>query len=209
MMKFKSITKLVLIFAIALIASQAVKAQYAYGLSDIVYDNTTKKVTTFSGTALDYWAGLHYDPAVVGGVFEEGQRLGVASHTGFADIFDAIVRLRTTYPSPPDTQYDVLSDHYIVAYFYTTVIVLDDPPGTPERYVKKWYDPLGFSSFGGGAEPSWSSFRGSSSKEEFDDYQYFYLGTTGKGLLPIRQLAQVSQNRAVRQLRVPHQHQRL
>jgi hypothetical protein len=179
-MRFNKILKIVLVFAFVFIASQQIRAQYAYGLSDIVYDNTTGKVTSLSRTSLDYWAGLHYDPAVVGGMFQQGQLLGYSSHTGFANVFSALVRLRTLNSAPPDTRYDVLSDHYIVAYFYTTVIIWDDETPVP---VRRYYDPLGFGSFGGGAEPGWSSFKGSEARENFWEYQYFYLGTTGKGII--------------------------
>lgn len=172
---------LVLSFAILFVASLQVRAQYAYGVSDIVYDPSTKTVASFSGTALDYWAGLHYDPAVVGGIFERGRLLGYASSTGISSFFNAVVRLRTTYPAPPDTRYDVLSDHYIAAYFYTTIVILDDG-GNPIP-ARRWYDPLGFSAFGGGAEPSWSSYRGSPSRETFYEVQYFKLGSTGKGVI--------------------------
>ncbi|HEY0049072.1 MAG TPA: VCBS repeat-containing protein, partial [Pyrinomonadaceae bacterium] len=179
-MSFKKILKIVLVFTFLFIASQEIRAQYAYGLSDIVYDNTTGKVTSLSRTSLDYWAGLHYDPAVVGGVFQEGQLLGYSSHTGYANVFSALVSLRTVNSAPPDTRYDVLSDHYIVAYFYTTVIIWDDETPVP---VRRYYDPFGFGSFGGGSEPGWSSFKGSAARESFWEYQYFYLGTTGKGII--------------------------
>jgi hypothetical protein len=180
-MKSIKILQLIIFLAIIFSVSQTAKAQYAYGLSDIVYDNTTKKVTSFSGTALDFYAGLHYDPAVVGGVFQERSLLGYDSATGYADIFDAIVRLRTTFPAPPDTRYDVLSDHYIAAYFYTDIIIFDED-GTPLPGLR-WYDPLGFSRYGGGGETGWSSFRGSDKLSTFYDVQYFYLGTTGKGVI--------------------------
>lgn len=178
-MKFIKLTKLAIFLALILAVSGEAKAQYAYALSDIVYDNTTKKVTSFSGTALDFWAGLHYDPAVVGGMFQESNLLGYASATGYSNIFDAIVKLRTTFPAPPDTRYDVLSDHYIAAYFYTTVVVVGEE--SPPRYERRWYDPLGFSRYGGAGDTGWYAYKGSDKLSTYYEVQYFYLGTTGRG----------------------------
>jgi len=179
-MNFIKFLRATAIFTIVLVTFQEAEGQYAYALSDIVYDNVTKKVTSLSRTRLDFIAGLHYDPAVVGGMFQEGSFLGAAQNTGFADIVPAVVRLRTTFQSPPDTRFDVLSDHYIVAYFYTEVIIYGDDG---EILGRQWYDPLGFSAFGGGANPGWKSYMGSNRVATYVDYQYFRIGRTGRGVI--------------------------
>lgn len=180
-MKINNLIKLILILVVVLIASQTTKAQYAYGSSRIVYDNTTKKVTTTSITRLDYYAGLYYDPAVVGDVYKQGVRAGIAYDEGFANVVPARVVLQTINPAPPNTRYDLYSDHYVIAYFYVEVIITDDD-GTPLS-VRRWYDPLGFRALGGGHSPGWYEYNGSSRRESFDERQLFYLGTTGIGLI--------------------------
>ncbi len=181
-MKIKYIIRTFLIVSIFVIGFQSINAQYAYGLSDIVYDPVSKKVTTTSITSLDFWAGLHYDPAVVGDVYEEGTRVGLGYSAGFAHIVDADVRMRSINPAPPNTRYDIYSDHYIIAYYYTEVIILDDETEIPQ-IVQQWYDPLGFSNFGAGQNPGWYEFGGSENNSTFSGSRHFYLGTTGKGLI--------------------------
>lgn len=179
-MKIKFMTKTFFMVVLLFITSQSINAQYAYGLSEIVYDPVSKKVATNSVTELDFWAGLHYDPAVVGDVYQNGTRAGIGYDAGFAHIVPAVVRMRSINAAPPNTRYDLYSDHYIIAYFYTTVIVLDDPP---PGVTRSYYDPLGFGSLGGGKNPGWFEYKGSDRREQFWESQHFYLGTTGVGLI--------------------------
>lgn len=168
--------------------SQNINAQKAYGLSDIVYDKTTGLVTSYSATYLDYRARVHYDPAVCGGMFRETTKLGQGCFTGLnayydlpqERIFGSMVGLRTISPAPADTQYDVLSNHYVVAYFYTTVIILDYP-STPQR---RYYDPLSLNQNNGQSLGS-RTYEGEldSKYANFYESQYFYLGSTGRGII--------------------------
>ena len=180
-MKIEFIAKTFLVVVLSFAASQSINAQYAYGLSELVYDPVSKKVATKSVTELDFIAGLHYDPAVVGDVYQEGMQAGIGYNKGFAHIRDAVVRMRSINPAPPNTHYDLYSDHYVVAYFYTTVIILDDPP---PGVTRSYYDPLGFGALGGGKNPGWFEYQGSERREQFGNggSAHFYLGTTGVGL---------------------------
>lgn len=171
--------KLSLITLLFFVSINEVNGQYAYGISDIAYDNLTKKVTSISVTRLDYIAGIYYDPAVVGGMFQQGNLLGAYQNDGISNIFDAFVGIRTTFPSPPDTRFDVLSDHYVKAYYYVIVVVLDDEYPVP---LRKYYDPLDLASYDGRYDPGWSSYKGSNVTESFYEVQYFRLGRTGKGI---------------------------
>lgn len=190
MKKINFTIKIVLLLTFAFIASQGIKAQTAYGLSDIIYDKATGQVTSYSGTYLDYRARVHYDPAVCGTMFEETTRLGGQCYTGYNTYYDlpqervygSTVGLRTTFPSPANTEFDVISNHYVVAYFYTTVIILDDPPGGPP--VRRYYDPLSLNQQGGQNLGSYS-YQGTLdySYSQLYEYQYFYLGSTGRAVI--------------------------
>jgi len=196
----KRMTRIFLAAIFALATANFVHAQGTiYTLSDIALDSTSGRVAGVSLTWLNYPAALHYGPAAAGGMFREGDLLTTASDTGNGDFFQAVTALHTA-PSSADTRYDIVSDHYVVPYFYTEVIMPEEElprrergklvegqtiPGRPGyKLVRRYYDPMGFGGFGGGAYIGWKDFRGSTKYGglAWDD-PYFYLGTTGRGIV--------------------------
>ena len=182
-MKFSIKSLLTIIFVLG--AFYEAQAQYAYGISDIAYDNQTKTVYTLSETYLDYETALRYDPAVVSTSYVEKEKISSASDTGFKEFLAAVVMEQKVVQAPPDTEFDVVSDHYITAYFYTTNIGLCSDGNAP-KVDSCWYDPIGFKAVTGARDVGGYQYKGSSSF--FDSAKTYLLGTTGKGLInePLR-----------------------
>jgi hypothetical protein len=157
---------------------QQAKAQYAYGTSAIGYDDTTKEVFGYSSTELDYYAGYYYDPYVEGFMYDQYNYNPIDSgyNRGFAYYYPAEVG---TYhwPGQPDTEYDVISDHYVIAAWSTSVQVCDDYyfSGCWQDY---WYDAWGYGFLGGGDYGApwwwWGNWYGGYVPE-----RTYYLGSTG------------------------------
>jgi len=117
-------------------------AQTAYGISIVRYNTSTRIVDGYSGTWLDYYAGLYYDPEVRGDLYRTDNpetSLDSGYSTGWADIIPAEVYLDTSNYQEGKT-YCTFSQHFVLAYYYYTATNL-------------WLDPFRYSSFihtGGG-----------------------------------------------------------
>lgn len=157
---------------------QQARAQYAYGVSAIGYDDTTKEVFGYSATELDYSAGYYYDPYVEGFMYDQYNYYPIDSgyNRGFAYYWPAEVG---TYhwPAQPNTEYDVFSEHYVIAAWSTSVRVCDDYYFSG-CWADYWYDAWGYGFLGGGDYGApwwwWGNWYGGYVPE-----RTFYLGTTG------------------------------
>lgn len=158
---------------------QATQAQYycgggtAYGISIIAYDDPTHGVYAYSGTELDYCAGVYYDPYVEGYLYEGGltEFLGDAVDSdygyGYADIYPA--EAYTGVAAKPNTRYIIKTYHYVVAYYNQYACF---SPGC--GYY--WYDPWGYNFSGGdygGGYNFWGYYN-----PGYYTRQYYYLGST-------------------------------
>jgi hypothetical protein len=171
----------VFMLAAAQQANAFCNAGTAYGFSDIVYDDQSNIVAGYSSTELDYCAGLYYDPYVEGYLYSQhsGFPLDSGYSLGYADWYPAEVF--TLAEGVASTQYTVLSDHYVVAYYYYTECGYYGYYGC-EYYNYYWYDPWGYDFLPGGDYGSWWSFNGFYPGSYYY-YQYYYIGTTGDSLI--------------------------
>lgn len=141
MKKLLFVSFLLLIWGLGINVFEA-KAQTAYGISIVRYNNSTRIVDGYSGTWLDYYAGLYYDPEVRGDLYRTDNpeiSLDSGYSTGWADIIPAEVYLDTTNYQEGRT-YCTYSQHFVLAYYYYTT-------------TNYWLDPFRYSSFiytGGG-----------------------------------------------------------
>lgn len=158
---------------------QTTQAQYycgggtAYGISIITYDDQTHGVYAYSGTELDYCAGVYYDPYVEGYLYE-GRLTEFLSDAvdsdygyGYADIYPA--EAFTGVRAKPSTRYIIKSYHYVVAYYNQYGCF---SPGC--GYY--WYDPWGYYFSGGdygGGYNFWGYYN-----PGYYTRQYYYLGST-------------------------------
>jgi hypothetical protein len=74
------------------------QAQYAYYYTDVQYVPQYRYVDGYTSTWLDYYAGLYYDPAVLGELYRTDMNenpLDQGYHEGYADWIDAEVYLFT------------------------------------------------------------------------------------------------------------------
>lgn len=160
------------------ILPQQARAQYAYGTSAIGYDDTTKEVFGYSSTELDYYAAYYYDPYVEGFMYDQYNSSAIDSgyNRGFAYYWPAEVG---TYhwPAQPNTEYDVISDHYVIAAWSTSVQICDYYYFSG-CWADYWYDAWGYGFLGGGyygAPWGW----GGNWYGGFVPERTFYLGSTG------------------------------
>jgi hypothetical protein len=157
---------------------QQAKAQYAYGISAIGYDDTTKEVFGYSATELDYYAGYYYDPYVEGFMYDQYNYYPIDSgyDRGYAYYWPAEVGTYR-WPAQPNTEYDVFSDHYVIAAWSTSVQVCDDYYYSG-CWADYWYDAWGYGFLGGGNYGApwwwWGNWYGGYVPE-----MTYYLGTTG------------------------------
>lgn len=133
--------------ALSIFASIEASAQTAYGLSVVQYNPTPRTVTGLSATWLDYWAGLYYDPEVIGDIYRTDDVETSLDHgrmVGYADIIPAVVNLQTSNYVEGKT-YCTFSQHAVYGYHY---------------YVSGgstwWFDPFRYS-FMSGSTP-WGGF---------------------------------------------------
>lgn len=145
------------------IAVTNINAQTAWGISIVQYDTGTRVVDGYSGTWLDYYAGLYYDPEVIGDLYRADMNetsLDRGRHFGYADIIPAEVYLRTTNFVEGRT-YCTYSQHAVWGYFYYVA-------------TSQWFDPFRYSTFFSNPSP-WPGF-------PFSYYYVFprryYLGYT-------------------------------
>jgi hypothetical protein len=157
---------------------QQARAQYAYGVSAIGYDDTTKEVFGYSGTELDYYAGYYYDPYVEGFMYDQYNYYPIDSgySRGFAYYWPAEVNTYR-WGTLPNTEYDVISDHYVIAAWSTSVQVCDDYYFSG-CWADYWYDAWGYGFLGGGDFGApwwwWGSWYGG-----YVPARTYYLGSTG------------------------------
>lgn len=151
------------LFWILGIAVTNINAQTAYGISIVRYNTDTRIVDGYSGTWLDYYAGLYYDPEVIGDLYRADMNetsLDHGRHVGYADIVPAEVYLSTTNFVEGRT-YCTHSQHAVWGYFYY-------------QQTGQWFDPFRYSTFIGNLPP-WPGF-------PFSYYYVFprryYLGYT-------------------------------
>lgn len=158
-MRAPSLCTLVLASLCVLFTSQQAQAQYCdygiiYGASWTWQDSNT--VYSYSGTALDYCAGLYYDPAVYGRFSEgnfatENVRLLAEGYTeGFADWIPAEIYFGYSAPRPYE-YYNTDSIHYVLEYYqYYTCFA---------SCGYYWYDPWGFGFLdGNGSGPNFYGY---------------------------------------------------
>lgn len=122
-------------------------AQTAYGLSIVQYNPAPRTVTGLSATWLDYWAGLYYDPEVIGELYRTDDpetSLDQGSMIGYADTIPAVVNLQTSNYLEGKT-YCTYSQHAAYGYYY---------------YVSGgsswWFDPFRYTFMSGGTP--WGGF---------------------------------------------------
>lgn len=185
-MKPKTLWTLIFVAAILMAVPQEVKAfcnaGTAYGFSDIAYDDASNIVVGYSATELDYCAGLNYDPYVEGYLYDQYDAFpkDFGYSQGYADYWAAEVI--TLSEGIAGTQYTVLSDHYVIAYFYYSQCGYYDYYGGCNYYDNYWYDPWGFDFMQGGYYGSWWNFF-SNFAAYYYYYQYYYIGSTGDSLV--------------------------
>ena len=178
-MKIFKVLNIFFLFLIIFLGTQVSYSQYAYGVTQVDFDETSKKLFGFSGTELDYIAGYYYSPYVGGFMYKDGvnQPISHGYNEGYKYFYPAKVSTNSGEPMTPDTWYDTISDHYIVAYYHTSVQICNDFTN-PGCFVQKYYDPFGYSYFGGGRYIGWYNFFGNG-PSNFNDRRIFYLGSTG------------------------------
>ena len=117
MKKLLLVCTMILVWSLGLMVSEA-KAQVAYGISIVRYDNSARFVDGYSGTALDYYAGYYYDPVVRGSLYRTDMNetdLDTGYAEGYADLIPAEVYLFTTNYVEGRT-YCTFSQHIVRAY---------------------------------------------------------------------------------------------
>lgn len=162
------------------VAPLAARAQYAYGSSSISYDSVTKRVYGYSRTWVDAPAGAYYDPYVEGFLYNQYGNYPLASGGNRGYMHYRRAEVRTGAYTTPSTRYDVISDHYVISWYSTSVTVC----GYYGFYGDSCgYDPYGFSFLGG-----WYGGFGSFFGPGYGGYVYgrtYYLGSTGiSGITP-------------------------
>ncbi len=180
-MKYLTTLKILLLSVFIFIGCQSTYAQYAYGVTSISFDEGTQKLYGYSGTELDYVAGYYYSPYVGGFMYKEGVPNSISHgyNEGYKYFYPARVNTNSGGAMTPDIWYDTISDHYIVAYYYTDVRICNEF-SNPGCFARRWYDPFGYSFFGGGRYTGWYNFFGGG-PGTFDSRRVFYLGSTGIG----------------------------
>jgi hypothetical protein len=134
-----------LVFSLGFMVSKT-NAQTAYSYTDVFYTyDPNGYVDGFTLTALDYYAGLYYDPQVYGGLFRTDPPhdeipFDYGWDRGYASIFDADVYLKTNNRVEGKT-YCHDSTHFIInaftgqrsviARFSPCLTVQNPPPPTP------------------------------------------------------------------------------
>jgi|GEM_PF-6388802 len=171
-----------------------VKAEAAFGYSQVSYDDTTNTVYAFSTTVVPYIGAYHYTAYVEGYLYDQSGHLwdsGYDENYFVAEVF-------TIAPAVPFTQYTVYSDHYVVARFYTTVDIHECDPYCYycydffldpycnyycySCYQDFWWDPWGFFYGNPGYYSPSSYFYGYGPPANLE-IEYIYIGTTFDSLI--------------------------
>jgi hypothetical protein len=180
--------RILLLLGFSLLVSQKAQAQYVIGYSDITFDDTTNSVFGYSVSELDYFGSFNYQAYVEGYLYDQaGNILDSGSDTSY---FLAVVITHTA--ALPGRIYTVYSDHYLIAYYYTTVIIKEPEGCWPcdgcntdcYYYYENWYwwDPFGFGFLNPGYYGDWWDFWGDGIPANLET-EYIYVGTTGDYLV--------------------------
>ena len=148
------------------------KAGTVWGESLVGYDSQAREIFGYSATWLDYDAAWYYDPAVAGELywqFDNEVPLDRGSDTGYSDpywgyLLDAQVWLFSSLYRPVTT-YATYSNHFVVPYY-------SDP-------YYGYYDPFGFSFFGGGDFGGYYGLPGGYYPGYYIPWDYEYVFSTG------------------------------
>lgn len=144
----KTLARLIFALSIVLAVSAAeTYSQTAYGISIVRRNEAIRIVDGYSGTWLDYYAGLYYDPEVMGDLYRTDDpetSLSSGRHVGYADIIPAEVYLATNNYVEGRT-YCTYSQHFVWSYFYQTSNFW-------------WFDPFRYSYFSGGGSPPFGGY---------------------------------------------------
>lgn len=146
MKKLLFIATMILIWGLGLMISET-KAQVAYGVAIVRTNDATRIVDGLSGTYLDYYAGLYYDPIVRGDIFRTDMvetSLDAGYAEGYADLIPAEVYLFTNNFVEGKT-YCTYSQHFVRAYFYYSS-------------YSQWFDPFRYSNFGNSGGSSYPGY---------------------------------------------------
>ncbi|MEP7075505.1 MAG: hypothetical protein ABI878_06810 [Acidobacteriota bacterium] len=148
-MKISLLITLFLAICVLSIAAADAKAQsIAYGISIVCADDVqcgdvgTHTVDGYSGTWLNYNAGLYYDPDVIGDIYRTDNpetSLSNGRSIGYSDIIPAEVYLGTSNYVEGKT-YCTFSQHAVWSYFYYASSGL-------------WFDPGRYDLIGNGNPP--------------------------------------------------------
>jgi hypothetical protein len=183
-----------LFFWLCLLVPFQANAQQTFGFSVVGYDDTTNTVYGSSTTVVDYIGAFHYTAYVEGYLYDQAGNL---LDSGYDENY-FIAEVLTIAPAFPVTQYTLYSDHYLVARFFTTVVIRDCDPycyycfdyfADPycsyycySCYGDYWWDPFGFSYGYPGYYGPWWYFYGYGPPANLET-EYIYLGSTSDSLI--------------------------
>ncbi len=178
-MKTSTLCALVFVALCFFVCPEQAQAQYycgggtAYGISIITYDDTSHGVYAYSGTELDYCAGIYYDPYVEGYLYKVRLTEFLADAVdsdygyGYANVWPA--EAFTSVNASPSTKYIIKTYHYVVGYYYQYSCFASG-------CGNYWYDPWGYNFAGGdygGGYNFWGYYN-----PGYYTRQYYYLGST-------------------------------
>src|SRR5262245_57390233 len=115
-MKISTLTTILFLALCCMLLSQKAAAQTAYGISAIQYQSSTDLVVGYSATELDYYAGYYYDPYVEGYLYQGNTNIDYGYRLGYSSFVPAEVDTRIS--AMATTVYTLISDHYVVGYYY-------------------------------------------------------------------------------------------
>lgn len=124
------------------VSAYEVRGQTAYGISIAHVNQGSRTIEGYSGTWLDYYAGIYYDPEVIGDIYrtdDSETSLAWGRHIGYADILPAEVYMATNN-YVEGKSYCTYSQHYVWSYYYT-------------GGYSNWFDPFRYSFFSPGYPP--------------------------------------------------------
>jgi hypothetical protein len=139
------------------------RGQVVYGISELSFDPSTDTISGYSATEMDYYACLYYDAYVEG--YLSSPDVGLIDAGSDRDYCTAQVDTYA-YDALSGTEYDLISDHYVVDFF--------DP------YYDDYYDAFSFSLLGGGDHGGGYDFFGCDCPIYIAE-EYIFLGSTGVG----------------------------
>jgi hypothetical protein len=187
-MRASVLVRTLLLLVFSLTAWHATQAQYVIGYSRVTFDDATNSVFGYSVSELDYFGSFNYQAYVEGYLYDQaGNVLDSGSDSSY---FLALVV--TNAAALPASLYTVYSDHYLIAYYYTEVIIKEpegcmpcDGCNTDCYYFYDnwyWWDVYGFSFMNTGYFGDWWQFWAYEVPRNLEE-EYIYQGTTGDFLV--------------------------